>query len=123
LLHFLGVRGVGGAVQQVEADTFKVTLVGKGEQTVEPFDFEEQINSFRLFVMVDELRNDLVHELQDFVYRLILFHTGFVFGSNLAGQGAQVLVAPSHQVLACASEAVSEGLVGLNLLGGNHCEH
>lgn len=50
--------------------------------------------------MIDELRDDLVYQLVDVLFRLILLDTVLVLLADLASQRAEVLVAPAHKVLA-----------------------
>ena len=65
LLHLLGVGSVVGAGEQVVADTLEVVWSGVVFKFVEPFNLQKQINCLWLFVVVDELRNDLLHQLDD----------------------------------------------------------
>ena len=63
MLHLFSISGVVRAAEKIVANSLKIVGVCKVVQSAKPLNLEQQIDSFRFFIMVDELRDDLVHQL------------------------------------------------------------
>ncbi len=96
VLHLLGICSIVGAAQQIVAYALEIVSVCKVNQGTESFDLKEQVHSLRLFVVVDELWNDLIDEIIDVSHRLVSTHASLVLLADLAGKAPEVLVTPAN---------------------------
>ena len=116
MLHFFSVCCVVGAGEEIVADSLEVVRVGEVIERTEAFNFKKQIDSFRLLIMIDELRNDLVYQLVDFFHRLVSLNASLVVLTNLASEATEILVSPADKVLARSQKAELESLCVIFLL-------
>ena len=116
MLHFFSVRCVVGAGEEIVADSLEVVRVGEVIERTEAFNFKKQIDSFRLLIMIDELRNDLVYQLVDFFHRLVSLNASLVVLTDLASEATEILVSPADKVLARSQKAELESLCVIFLL-------
>ena len=119
-LHLLGVCGVVGTRQEVVAHALEVVLVGEVSQCGETLNFKKKINSLWLFIMVNELGDDLIHELVNFINRLISLNASLVIDSDLASDATEVLVTPANELSSGTKEAELKGFGIIFLLGSDH---
>lgn len=108
--HFLSVRRVRATRQEVGAHSIEVVLIAEGAQFLQAFALNHQVDRFSLLVVVDELGDNLIDQTLDVLHGLLFLHAHLVLGANLARKAAQILVAPTNEVLSAAQEAVFQSV-------------
>jgi hypothetical protein len=67
LCHLFSISSVRCTTKQIYTNSVKIDRRCEFNKVLETLNFEKEINSFRFFVVIDELWNDLVHKLVDLV--------------------------------------------------------
>ena len=91
---------------KVNAHSFIVIFSREVNQRIETLNLKEKVDSFRLLVMVDKLRDDLIDKPIDLFNRLLTLHTLLVVFADLASEAAQVLMTPTYKLLPRAQQAI-----------------
>lgn len=123
LLHFFCVRRVVRAGQQVVADTLEVVRAREVCQCRQSLNLQQKVDGFRLFIMVDELRDDLVDKLVYFVHTNSRLHSLDELLSDLASQASEILVTPANKFSAGSLQAKEECFSLFLLLRSHHCDN
>ena len=84
MLHFLRIGSVVRATEKVIANSLKIVWVCEVIESAKSFNFQQQVDSFRFFIMIDEFWDDLVYQLVNLVHGLFSLNARLIILPNLS---------------------------------------
>lgn len=86
------------------------------------FNFHEEVDCFRLFVVFHEVGDDGVDEAHEVVEAFLRLDAFVVFLADFSGERAEVFVSPNDEVSQSSLETQLQTVIAA-LLTRNHCKY
>lgn len=97
-LHLLCIGSIVRARQKIVADSCIVVYIGELHNFWKSFNLDEKVNSFGLFIVIDELWDYLVDKANQLVSTFSIFDLQFILFADLSRERPQILVSPAYKI-------------------------